>query len=210
MSQESFDELFLFAFYQHFLTYEDNDLRKAAYFLYGPQYDSKGKPIIESVIGAPLNLDPVIPAIRMDATFTPTEIRTTGARIRKYEIKKGAKENLSNDLPLFRLTDFYLIKAECEIRLGNNGDEWINPIRERAGVDGFTDATLDDLLAERGRELFAEGVRRQDLIRFGEFTKVWWAKGDEQGGTSNDPTVKTFPIPKWATDANPNLLLDAE
>ncbi|HLO57763.1 MAG TPA: RagB/SusD family nutrient uptake outer membrane protein [Bacteroidales bacterium] len=196
--------------YQHFQTYEDNDLRKKAYFLYGPQFTSGGQPIIESVTGAPLNLNPVIPAVRMDATFTPAQIRTTGARIGKYEIKKGAKENLSNDFPLFRLTDFYLVKAEVEIRLGHDGDEWINPIRTRAGVSPFTNATLADVLAERGREMFAEGHRRQDLIRFGEFTKSWWGKGDAQGGKSGDPSVETFPIPKWATDANPNLLENAQ
>ncbi len=190
----------------HFDTYADDDLRKEAYFIYGPQYDSKGQPIIESVTEEPLVIDPVIPALRMDATYTPTQIRTTGARISKYEIKKGAKENLSNDFPIFRLTDFYLMKAETQIRLGNNGDEWINPIRERAGVDSWTNATLDDLLAERGRELFAEGHRRQDLIRFGKFTNSWWAKGDDQGGVAGDKSVLVFPIPKWATDANPNLL----
>lgn len=196
--------------YDHFNTYEDGDLRKEAYFIYGPQYDSKGAPITESVIGSPLVIDPELPAIRMDASYTPAEIRTTGARIGKYEIKKGAKENLSNDFPLFRLSDFYLLKAEVEIRLGRSGDIWINPIRERAGIDPLSGATLEDVLAERGRELFAEGHRRQDLIRYGEFTKSWWAKGDSQGGVSGDNSVLTFPIPKWATDANPNLLEDPQ
>ncbi|NBC84376.1 MAG: RagB/SusD family nutrient uptake outer membrane protein, partial [Bacteroidetes bacterium] len=69
---------------------------------------------------------------------------------------------------------------------------------------------LEQLLAERGRELFAEGHRRQDLIRFGEFTKSWWAKGDDQGGVAGDKSVLTFPIPKWATDVNPNLLKDPQ
>lgn len=196
--------------YQHFQTYETDDLRRSAWFMFGPQFNSAGQPIIESVTGAPLNLDPVIPAVRMDATYTPAQIRTTGARIKKYEIKKGAKENLSNDFPLFRLSDFYLMKAEIEIRLGNDGDDWVNYIRERAEVDDLNNATLDDILAERGREMFAEGHRRQDLIRFNKFTNTWWGKGDSQGGKTGDPSVKTFPIPKWATDANPNLLENAQ
>lgn len=196
--------------YDHFNTYSDNDLRKEAFFIYGPQYDSKGAEIIESVTGEALVIEPEIPALKMDATYTPAQIRTTGARIKKYEIAKGAKENLSNDFPIFRLTDFYLMKAEAMMRQGGNGDVWINPIRQRAGVDDWSGATLDSLLAERGRELFAEGHRRQDLIRFGEFTNSWWGKGDSQGGTSGDPSVKVFPIPKWATDANPNLLSDPQ
>ena len=186
-----------------FDTYEDADERKAAWFIYGMQYDINGNEIIDGETGEPLDIDPYLPALSMDATnFTPTQIRTTGARIGKYEIKMGAKENLSNDLPLFRLTDFYLMKAEVLIRLGGNGDEWINPIRERAGVAAFSGATLDDLLAERGRELYCEGHRRQDLIRFGKWENPWWEK------QAHGPERRIFPIPKWATDANPNLLLN--
>lgn len=197
----------------HFDNYEEGDIRKEEWMIYGPQYNSAGGVINDGETGTPLVIDPYLPALSMSAgEYTPAEIRMTGARIGKYEIKMGAKENLSNDFPLFRITDFYLMKAETQIRLNGagSGDNWINPIRSRAGVDTWSGATLDDLLGERGRELWCEGHRRQDLIRYDEFTKVWWAKGDDQGGTSGDPSVETFPIPKWATDANPNLLLDPQ
>jgi hypothetical protein len=195
----------------HFDTYSDQDARKDAYHIYGLQKDTDGNVINDQLTGEPLDIDPYLPALYMTASeFTQQEIRTTGARIGKYEIKTGAKENLSNDLPLFRITDFHLMKAEVEIRIDGPGagDDWINPIRQRAGLSTWSNATLEQLLAERGRELYVEGHRRQDLIRFGEFTKEWWAKGDNQGGVSGDPSVRTFPIPKWATDANPNLLED--
>ena len=185
-----------------FDTYEMTDLRRVGYNIYGPQFDMNGKPIIEGQTLQPLDIDPHLPALYMTAGgFTPTQIRTSGARVCKYEIKMGAKANLSNDLPLFRLTDFYLIKAELMIRTGRNGDEWINYIRTRAGVSAWTGATLDMLLAERARELYCEGVRRQDLIRFGAWEKPWWEK------LAHGSDKRTFPIPKWATDANPNLLL---
>ncbi len=198
----------------HLDTYEAGDAR-LAYFLQGPQYDSKGQPIMwepETGREIQLNLNPFIPLLRMTSENTPEEIKVSGARVIKYEIKKGAKENLSNDFPIFRLTDFYLMKAEVILRGAGTGDAdaLINEIRNRAGVEPWAGASLDDLLAERGRELFVEGHRRQDLIRFGQFTKQWWAKGDSQGGTKNDPSVTTFPIPKWAKDANPNLDKDAE
>lgn len=185
-----------------FDTYEQADKRREGYHIFGMQYASDGTEILDGETKLPLDIDPHLPALYMDAAnFTPTQIRTTGARVGKYEIKMGAKENLSNDLPLFRLTDFYLIKAEVLIRLGQNGDDWVNPIRERAGVSAWSNTTLDQLLAERGRELYCEGHRRQDLIRFGKFEQPWWEK--EAHGTEK----RTFPIPKWATDANPNLLL---
>ena len=193
----------------HMDTYEASDSR-LAYFLYGPQNDSKGQPITwEPTEGNKIQLDlnPEIPLLRMTAENTPEEIKASGARVVKYEIKKGAKQDLSNDFPLFRLTDFQLMKAEVILRGVGTGDAdaLINEIRIRAGVDPWTGATLDQLLAERGREMFLEGHRRQDLIRFGEFTKVWWAKGDSQGGKAGDASVETFPIPKWAKDANSNL-----
>jgi hypothetical protein len=48
-----------------------------------------GSPIIESVTGEPLDIDPYLPALSMTDGFTPEQIRTTGARIAKYEIKQG-------------------------------------------------------------------------------------------------------------------------
>jgi hypothetical protein len=182
-------------------TYQSIDKRRAAYNLWGLQYGADGKVINDGETHLPLNIDPYVAALYMQpANFSPTQIRTSGARIGKYEIKMGAKENLSNDFPLFRLTDFKLMKAEAEIRLGRNGDQWINPIRQRAGVAAWTGTTLDSLLAERGRELYCEGHRRQDLIRYDVWEKAWWEKA------AHGKELRVFPIPKWATDANSNLL----
>ncbi|NNK80190.1 MAG: RagB/SusD family nutrient uptake outer membrane protein, partial [Flavobacteriales bacterium] len=110
-------------------------------------------------------------------------------------------ENLSNDFPVFRYADVLLMKAECAVRIGGPGagDMYVNEIRSRAGLDGMTGADLDLILEERGRELFCEGHRRQDLIRFGKFNDAWWEKAP------SDPSRNTFPIPQWAIDANPNL-----
>jgi hypothetical protein len=191
---------------QHYNTYESGDLRKEKFFLAGQQYTSKGVVIIDAVANVPLVFSANIPALRMDATFTTAQIRMSGIRAFKYVVKKGAKENLSNDFVVFRLTDIYLMKAEAEIRLNGAGagDEWINPIRTRAEVSTKSGADLTFLLAERGRELFCEGHRRQDLIRFGEFNKAWWEK------LATDASRETFPVPKWASDANANLLSDPQ
>ena len=43
------------------------------------------------------------------------------------------------------------------------------------------------LLAERGRELYWESVRRTDLIRFGVFLTPWQYK------PTDDPTIPGFP-----------------
>lgn len=184
----------------HYNSYENADLRKAGYFLVGQQYSSTGTPLTdEGAGGANLVFNPHIPALKMDATFSDVEVRLSGARVKKFEIKTGAKANLSNDFPLFRYADILLMKAECEIRLGRSGDSWVNMIRTRAGVTSLSGVDLNALLAERGREMFWEAHRRQDLIRFGQFNKAWWEK-DVSPLSRN-----TFPIPQWAIDANPNL-----
>lgn len=89
--------------------------------------------------------------------------------------------------------------AEAKIRQGKNGDNLVNQVRQRAGVAAWSGTTLDMILAERGREMFAEGHRRQDLIRFKKFNNAWWAK------PASGPERNLFPIPQWAIDANPNL-----
>lgn len=182
----------------HFNTYANNDLRKEG-FLVGQQYSSSGAELFDETAGAPLVLDPHIPALNMDASYSSEEIRMAGVRVAKFEIKLGAKENLSNDFPLFRYADILLMKAEAMIRQGGNGDDYVNEVRNRAGLDNWNNVTLEMLLEERGRELFWEGHRRQDLIRFGEFTKSWWEK------PASSPSRETFPIPQWVLDSNPSL-----
>jgi len=183
----------------HFNSYEAADKRKEAYFLVGKQYAKSGVALFDETAGAGLSFDPKIPALKMDASFTSIEIRMSGARVKKFEIKENAKDNLSNDFPIFRYADVLLMKAEAMVRQAKNGDQYINLIRTRAGVSAFTNVTLDQILAERGRELFWEAHRRQDLIRFGKFGNAWWEK------SASSADRKTFPIPQWVIDANPNL-----
>ena len=130
-------------------------------------------------------------------------MRQDGARIGKFEMEMGGTPGaMSNDFPLFRLGDVILTKAELELRLGNAGEALtlVNMIRERAGVDPFTELTYENLLAERGRETCFEAYRRQDQIRFGTFNDAWFDK-------PADPSdhVNIFPIATTNLEANPNL-----
>jgi len=123
------------------------------------------------------------------------------------------------DLPLFRLPEIYLIYAEAEIRLNNapdaNAVKYINAIRERAyasnpaaGDITAAQLTLQFILDERGRELFWEGFRRTDLIRYGLFTGstyLWPWKGGVAAGTSVADFRNLFPLPESDLSANPNL-----
>jgi starch-binding outer membrane protein, SusD/RagB family len=190
--------------YDHYNTFEDGDLRKEEYFLVGQQNTFDGTPIDDPTAGSPLIFDPVIPALIMDLTFTYEEIRMSGARLNKFEIANGAKDNLSNDFPIFRLADAFLMRAEAKLRQGKpvaDALNDLNEIRDRANVAEWTagDVTLESILEERGREMFIEGHRRQDLIRYGKFNDAWWEK---EASTADR---NTFPIPQWVLDSNPNL-----
>jgi starch-binding outer membrane protein, SusD/RagB family len=123
----------------------------------------------------------------------------------------------STDFPVFRLADAYLMYAEAVLR-GGGGSRvtalgYINELRERAygntaGDIADADLDLDFILAERARELYWEGQRRTDLIRFGKFTGgdyVWEWKGNTQAGTSTPAYRNLFPIPSTDLTANPTL-----
>jgi len=120
------------------------------------------------------------------------------------------------DYPMFRLSDAYLMYAECTLRgaPGNTGTavNYINDLRQRAYGDNSGDITagdltLDFILDERARELWWEGHRRTDLIRFGQFTTsgVWAWKGGTQAGGPTEAFRDLYPIPANEIVANPNL-----
>lgn len=119
------------------------------------------------------------------------------------------------DFPVFRLPEMYLIYAEAVLRGGSGGDQttafnYINAIRKRAGASAITssDFNLQTILDERGRELYWEGFRRTDLIRYGLLTTatyLWPWKGGVASGTAVDGKFNIFPVPTANITANPNL-----
>lgn len=127
---------------------------------------------------------------------------------------------VNTDYPMFRLADGYLMYAEAVLRGGSGGDAttalgYVNELRNRTGdapaVPGNITAgqlTLDFVLDERARELYWEGHRRTDLIRYGKFTGgsyVWPWKGNVAEGTSTPAHLNLFPIPAADRGANPKL-----
>lgn len=103
------------------------------------------------------------------------------------------------DYPLFRLADTYLMLAECQLRgVQCDGLNYLNLVRERAGMPAVANLTADVVLHERQCELYMEGHRRSDLIRFGKYTGgeyIWsWKNAVFEGGSI--PAYRAlFPIP---------------
>lgn len=148
---------------------------------------------------------------------------TDGFAVVKYINKtrsgaNGSDQQFSDvDMPLFRLGEIYLIYAEAVLRGGTGGDKltaisYINKLRQRAYGDAsgnVTDIDLNFILDERARELYWEGLRRSDLIRFNKFvegTTLWQWKGGVKDGTGVASFRKLYPIPSSDVSANTNLV----
>lgn len=186
--------------------YDDDDLRKTEGFLEGVQTS-----IVDgSVLTAP-NGDIVDHTIDffLQPSDAPPEANYqgnfNGVRIIKWEPDVNAIGNQQgNAVPFIRLADIMLQKAECLIRLnGPNAvsDDLINQIRARVfnPAKPLSGATLEQLQWERAFELFSEGHRRRDQIRFGNLNEA-----DDFHGPHPE-SFNLFPIPQDQLDANPNL-----
>lgn len=168
----------------------------------GPVKDLEGNQILLDDGVTPLVYEPW--NVALDVSGKPYE-KTAGARMKKYEVDKtGLKDGklLDNDIVLFRYADVLLMQSEAKVRNGEDGDAELNLVRSRVGMAPRT-ATLKNLLDERMMELAWEGWRRQDMIRFGVFTRSYSCRPQLPGEESGYTTV--FPIPEKVIDMNPQL-----
>ncbi len=122
-----------------------------------------------------------------------------GSGARPNQLQNGKYTNFGQNIPIIRISEMYLIRAEANIRLGSAlGAEPlqdINTVRERSRATTLTAVTLDDVLKERSFELAFEGYRIHDLkrLKLGTGTFAW-----------DDPKL-VFPIPEREIRANSNL-----
>jgi hypothetical protein len=189
-------------------SYDAADKRKAANFIVGPQKDASGNPILDLAFdkgdtdGAEINYTPKINML------APNGSRQAGARLGKFSFKQGQNPDMDNDYPVLRYGEVLLNKAEALARKNGFGDPTskilVDQLRSRAGLPSIGSLTEGSLLAERGRELFQEALRRTDLIRFGAWGNAWW----EKAAHAPDKFI-LFPIPAeqiTASQGSPNKL----
>jgi hypothetical protein len=182
--------------------FENGDQRKGNYpapdgsnfsgigrgFLVGQQYKDDGSVLIDSRSQKPLVFSPDVPL-----SGAATE---KGIRVIKYHPANAGK------YILLRYADVVLMKAEAILRGGTSAQtalEVVNGLRAKRSAAALGTLNEATMLDERGREMYWEGIRRIDQIRFGTFATTWAEK------TVTDPTRVLFPIPQQALDSNPNL-----
>jgi len=177
-------------------------------FLVGQQYNMTTDVPLKDRTGAPLAFTTSVSAVEVG-----TNLEVTGIRAYKYPIDfvNDGGGNVDNDYVYLRLADVLLMKAEAILRggtgtaagtYGSTALALVNSIRTNAsrGASALASVNLDQLLEERGRELYLESWRRQDLIRFGKYL----APFQEKDYTS-DPKYILFPVPNRYLAVNPNL-----
>ncbi|MCY1721809.1 RagB/SusD family nutrient uptake outer membrane protein [Prolixibacteraceae bacterium Z1-6] len=121
-------------------------------------------------------------------------------------------------IPVFRLADAILCKAEIENELSGPGAAlpYLNEVRARAGAPVYGDAGFpeptskdemaDKILAERGYELVFEYKRRPDLIRFGKYEEICNAYLESRGlSPVVNQNMKLFPYPLVDAQLNSNM-----
>jgi hypothetical protein len=184
-------------------------------FLVGQQHDQTGAALKDRK-GAPLSFTPVIANNMIE---TGTNLEVTGIRVAKYPPDfsdpsgKYYSSNSGNWMMLIRYSDVVLMVAEAKMRAATTDIPGaltlINALRTARGASTVASmalvntADVEDpttLLAERGRELYWESLRRTDLIRFGMYNALWQYK------PSDAATYLVFPVPNQALALNPNLI----
>lgn len=136
-------------------------------------------------------------------------LHNTGHRFSKYQFSRTAPNcctNSSVDIVLIRLGEIYLMRAEAQLRKGDNAGALadVNTLRtSRNARPAQTPAPLnaidlDILFRESGFELYWEGLRRVYQIRYGKYEDTWTGK------TDSDPNKRLFPIPQRAIDGASN------
>lgn len=190
--------------------YEENDQRRRtdldflteesgynAGFLIGQQFGPDGT-ALEDRLGNPL---------AFTKEFSLREggdnLEVTGIRVIKYPTDNTTPgDQADNDYVFLRYADVVLMKAEALLRTNQAGDALtlVNELRRIRNASELTSLDEQTLLDERSRELYHEGWRRQDQIRFGTFTGTWQEKPNP-----SDPSRILFPIPAEAISTDPNL-----
>ncbi len=170
-------------------------------FLIGQQYEQDGTPLNarSNVGGVPLVFTREVEKAEYTSPGDNAVLETAGIRMLKYHPNEEGGHQRRH-VVRYRYGDAFLMKAEAMFRMGTDVTAMINELRTVRGADPLGTVGEAELLAERGREMYEEVTRRQDLIRFGQYLRAWNLKD------AGDAHLEIFPIPIADVLANPNLV----
>jgi hypothetical protein len=174
------------AFYK---TFEPADVRRNLFVTEYTDLSGKYVQLLEDATGKPLN-----------------DVRS----FKYVPDPQAVGEFNGNDIVYVRYADILLCRAEALNEINGPSQEALDPINQVRRRVAATEVSLaefpsqaalrDFILAERGREFYTEGLRREDLIRHGKFIS-----GGRERGWNAQPHHVLYPIPQQQRDANKNL-----
>ena len=203
----------------HVKSFDAADKRRNGW-LSGLQYSSTGEVLKCAYESVPNPLNLTVDFVNIYNESDPAvynhvnALEYHGARFVKYEITQYPSWCMENDRVVFRLGDIMLLKAEALMRK-NGGTatpeavDLVNDVRARAFTDPSASQyttgtlTLDALLQERSWELYFEGVRRNDLVRFDKFVRGTWEFFDR---SAEQDFRNVYPIPQNQINSNSRLV----
>lgn len=134
------------------------------------------------------------------ALYTPGDARRALFYTGAGAVRSGKWQLQYRVLPIIRLAELYLIRAEANFRLGTAVGatplDDVNRLRPRTGLPNYVVITLNDILLERRLELAHEGQRIEDIKRL---------RGTADGFAYNSDRL-VFPIPQRDVDASNGVI----
>ena len=91
------------------------------------------------------------------------------------ELNENSKDGNDNNTPVMRYAEVLLLYAEaCAMSNDSDGSGLaaLNKVASRAGAPTYATLTLDNVKKEKRFEMFMEGVRFADLVRWGDAATV--------------------------------------
>jgi hypothetical protein len=118
------------------------------------------------------------------------------------------------NIMLYRLAETYLIGAEAHLENGNTSKalEYLNAVRQRAGINPISTPSVEIILEERARELAFEGQRWYSLKRRGvlydylidhmnsDLLNEYYARNHVNPKSVYQPYMVNLPIPQGVLD----------
>lgn len=138
------------------------------------------------------------------------ELLYIGTGNRPGRIYSGKWVSFSQNIPVVRLAEMYLTRAECNLRLGTTLGATpaadLALIRSRAGASAIPNPTVSDIMKERTLELCFEGSRIHDFKRTQTPLLLGFDDDDNPVYMNYNSSKLVFPIPEREMRANSALI----
>ena len=148
----------------------------------------------------------------LSAAFDENDVRNSSEMIGELSSKlrnlgKYPSSDFSDNVSLIRYEEVVLILAEAKLQLGDSDVlDILNEVPAKRNANLYTEATRENILKERRKELCFEGFRFDDLARTGSDIPLVDPLRQTHEGPAYGSYQYAFAIPTVEMNANPNMV----